>query len=113
MILVSGENLMETALELSVAAGVALSLYGAIQLATRGPLASAHLSPFWRSIYVIVVQGRVPPDLGGGISTFLSPDRKSKIGWRCLISGFLFQAMGSALSLVLKVAVFTFSGARR
>src|SRR5712692_5263297 len=41
---------METVLQLVVASGIALSLYGFVQLATRTPTREEKLAPFWFSL---------------------------------------------------------------
>ena len=49
---------METVLQLVVALGMALSLYGFVQLATRTLVREEKLAPFWFSLYQIVFFGK-------------------------------------------------------
>lgn len=88
---------METVLQLVVAFGMALSLYGFVQLATRTTVREEKLAPFWFSLYRIVFLREVPADSGGGFSTSLNPDRKTRAGWFCLITGSLVQLVGQVL----------------
>jgi len=88
---------MGTVLQLFVALGMAISLYGFVQLASRTSVREEKLAPFWHSLYQIVFLREVPPDSGGGFSTSLNPDRKTRIGWYCLITGSLLQLVGQML----------------
>ncbi len=95
---------METISQFVAAFGVALSLYGSLQLANRLPveMEPEKLASFWRSLWQVVFRGQVPPDSGGG---FLASDRKSRVGWRFLIAGFLIQFLGNVLLPVVRIAV--------
>jgi len=88
---------METVLQLVVASGMALSLYGFVQLATRTLVREEKLAPFWFSLYQIVFLREAPADSGGGFSTSPNPDRKTRAGWFCLITGSLVQLVGQVL----------------
>jgi hypothetical protein len=101
---------MQVVSQLVSAFGVVLSLYGAVQLATRGPIGSDRLAPFLRTVWQIVVLRQVPPDSGGG-GSFLNPDRKNKIGWSRLVAGFLFQLLGALLPVVSKLIILALNGA--
>lgn len=92
-----GGTQMETVLQLVVALGIAISLYGFVQLASRTTVREEKLAPFWPSLYRIVFLREMPPDSGGGFSTSVNPDRKSRVGWFCLITGSLIQLVGQML----------------